>query len=87
MSRAVFELGVAVLLKPLGGLTGALGKPPAGQSAVRGHGNVLLPAVGCHLPFLFPEDQVVVPLNGDKFGKALFLRQGVGLGELPGKAV
>ena len=64
-----------------------LGQPPTGQSTVRGHGDVLLPAEGCHLPLLFPENQVIVTLDGDKFGKALFLRQGVGLAELPCKAV
>ena len=63
-----------------------LGEPSACQCAVWGHGNVFFPAVGGHLPLLFPEDQVVVALHRDKLGKSLPLGQGVCLAQLPGKA-
>ena len=63
------------------------GQPAAGQGTVRRHGDVLLPAEGGHLPLLLPEDQVVVALYRHELGKALPLRQGVCLAQLPGKAV
>ncbi len=48
---------------------------------------MLLLTVGNHLPLFLPENQVVVPLNRNKFFKSFPLRQGVGLAQLPCKAV
>ena len=64
-----------------------LGETPPSQGAVRRHGNVFLAAEGSHLPFLLPEDQVVVPLHGDKLGKPLPVSQIVRPAQLPGEAV
>ena len=83
----ILEFGVAILLQALGGLAGVLGKPAACQGTVRCHGDVVLGAKFCHLPFFLPEDQVIVALDGDELRKSFFLCQGIGLGQLIGKAV
>ena len=83
----IFEPGIAVLLQALGGFARVFGEPSARQRAVWGHGDVVLPAQFCHLALLLAEDQVVVPLNRDKLGKALLPGKVVCLGQLIGQAV
>ena len=63
------------------------GKPPAGQRTVRCHRNIIFRAQPGHFPLFLPEDQIIVPLNGDKFGKSFSLCQCVGFGKLIGKTV
>ena len=86
-SGVVFELGITVLFQAFGGFTGMFGEPPACQGAVGRHGDVVFMTELRHLPFLLPENQVVVPLDGNEFGKAFLFSQGVGLGQLVGEAV
>ena len=83
----IFEPGVVVLLEALARLAGVLAETSACQGAIWHHGDVVLGAELGHLALLLAEDEVVVVLDGDEFGKALVLGQGVGLGELVGKAV
>ena len=63
------------------------GKPASGKGAVRRHGDVVLGTESCHLPLFLTEDQIIMPLDGDKFRKAFFFRQSIRLCQLIGKTV
>ena len=87
-SRSViFKTRIVILFQTFRGLSRPFGQAASSQRAVRRHGDVVLCAQLCHLPFLFPENQIIVSLHRYEGRKALPLCQSVCLGQLPGKAV
>ena len=86
--RVIFKLCVTVLSRPLCRTFSRLsGKTSARQCAVGGERDIFLLAIGDHFAFFLAEDQVVMPLDGNKPGKAFLFSNGICLGELPCKAI
>ncbi len=83
----VFEFGVGVFLKPLGGFAGTLGEPPSGKGAVWRHGDILIFAERSHLSFFLAGNQVVMSLYGHKLCQTVFPRVEIRLCKLPHEAV